>query len=588
MSERLSPDRRSVKQLLSALFHQIQRQGLRGSADDRIDPQFLPDLMQIRQEVKAGKFELNAVIDRLTKLTQRIVDASGIGVWLFTNDEVFLYAGAGSASNDEHLRLEVISKLARTCRLSHHSASRSINRTPIGTGYDVSDPHDTNSLLVEPVHQGQSVAGALAALSDECNAFTQRDVAHLHLLADLLGQALSKAAEAGLQESVILEPAAMFQLIDRIIPALERMLEKDENARPATHGFLHSDPRHEFHRAEIPTKPFQDWQVTGQEAGTTQLIGRTRTGDHQEPQAVWDSASSAAPQGISVPQIGAWAALKRNLAEASTLWPVAYQKWERTVVSARSYASRTLKVLKLAGSWLLNTSKNARHHIQRGLRLLQDAIVQAIPRLQVLLQFRSSLRAPLKVAPVMAVVAIVITFLMSKTERHIPIRTTVFSPRTSARADTLSAMKSDAREVLVADQFGRSAPIQVSHMRITDLATEAAVRTLSRYEIAGLRRRAEYGDDSAAFQLGLAYEIGRGLSQRCTTAAQWVARAAGEGNAAAQFNLGLRYRDGDGVAANEDEAVKWLQKAAAQQNIDALGVLTTHQASVVPSSQTSH
>jgi TPR repeat protein len=42
------------------------------------------------------------------------------------------------------------------------------------------------------------------------------------------------------------------------------------------------------------------------------------------------------------------------------------------------------------------------------------------------------------------------------------------------------------------------------------------------------------------------------------------------------------------VAVDEDEALKWLQQAAAQQNSDALGVLTAHQASVIPSSQTSH
>jgi GAF domain/Sel1 repeat len=651
MSERLSPDRRSFKRFLSTLFQQIQRQGLRGSADDRIDPQCLPDLIQIKQEVKAGKFDLNAVINRLTKLTQRIVGASGIGVWLFTSDEVFLYAGAGTASNDERLRLEVISKLARACQLSHDSASRATNQTPIGTGYDVSDLHDTNSLLVEPVQQGQNVAGALAALSDECNGFTQRDVANLHLLADLLGQALGKAAEAGLQESVILEPATMLQLIDRIVPALERMLENDENARPSTHGFLHSEPRHEFPSAGIPTKLFQDSQVPHQEAGATQLMGGTRTGDHQEPHALWDSASSAPLQEIRVPQIGMWEALKSKFAEASTLWPVACQKWEQMVASARNYGSRTVKVLRLAGAWLLNRFNNARHQVwrsvrhssessslppkaahrrlqrvkasisntgssvrnrfwvatkyrsnwtivglalfvQRGLRHTQDAILHAIKitttRLSMLLQSRSSLRAPLKVAAVMAVVAIAITFLISKTGLHIPAQTTVFSPRTTTRENTPGALKSDAREVLVADHFGTSAAIQVSHRHITDRATEAALRTLSRYEIAGLRRRAEYGDDAAAFELGMAYEIGRGVSQQCTSAAQWVARAAGEGNAAAQFNLGLRYRDGDGVAADEDEAVKWLQKAAAQQNTDALGVLAVHQASGIPPSQTWH
>jgi hypothetical protein len=97
---------------------------------------------------------------------------------------------------------------------------------------------------------------------------------------------------------------------------------------------------------------------------------------------------------------------------------------------------------------------------------------------------------------------------------------------------------------------------------------------LSPYELAGLRRRAEFGDDSAAFQMGMAYEIGRGLPQSCKTAARWVARAAREGNAAAQYNLGLRYRDGDGVPANEDEAVKWLGKASARQSSNEQLALT--------------
>ena len=84
---------------------------LRVGADDRIDPQWLPGLTQIRQEVKGGRFDLNALINRLTKLIQGIVGAGGGGVWLFTNDDVFLYATAGTASNDERLRLEVLSRL---------------------------------------------------------------------------------------------------------------------------------------------------------------------------------------------------------------------------------------------------------------------------------------------------------------------------------------------------------------------------------------------------------------------------------------------------------------------------------------------
>jgi TPR repeat protein len=110
---------------------------------------------------------------------------------------------------------------------------------------------------------------------------------------------------------------------------------------------------------------------------------------------------------------------------------------------------------------------------------------------------------------------------------------------------------------------------QVSHMQVTDPAISSALGTISRYEIAGLRRRAEYGDDTAALLLGMAYETGHLMPQNCAKAAQWVATSASEGNAAAQYNLGLRYREGDGVPVNPDVGASWLRKAAAQEYAQA-------------------
>jgi hypothetical protein len=104
-----------------------------------------------------------------------------------------------------------------------------------------------------------------------------------------------------------------------------------------------------------------------------------------------------------------------------------------------------------------------------------------------------------------------------------------------------------------------------SHRQVTDPSTLSVLRELSRYEIRGLRRRAKYGDASAAFTLGMAYETGRYVPRNCRQAARWVLRSADAGNAAAQYNLGLRYRDGDGVSANRAESRKWLRRAAARR-----------------------
>lgn len=92
---------------------------------------------------------------------------------------------------------------------------------------------------------------------------------------------------------------------------------------------------------------------------------------------------------------------------------------------------------------------------------------------------------------------------------------------------------------------------------------------LSRFEISGLRRQAKYGDDSAAFTLGMAYEVGHYVRRNCAEAARWVKMAAESGSPAAEYNLGLRYRDGDGVSADLHESEKWLRKAAAHRNRNA-------------------
>jgi hypothetical protein len=113
-----------------------------------------------------------------------------------------------------------------------------------------------------------------------------------------------------------------------------------------------------------------------------------------------------------------------------------------------------------------------------------------------------------------------------------------------------------------------SAP-DTSHKRVTDSAAAAALRDLSRFEIPGLLRQARYGDDAAAFTLGMVYETGHGVPQDCAKAAHWVSEAASGGDAAAEYNLSLRYRDGDGVPPNAEESEKWRQKAAAKRYLQA-------------------
>ena len=220
--------------------------------------------------------------------------------------------------------------------------------------------------------------------------------------------------------------------------------------------------------------------------------------------------------------------------------------------------------------------------IRMALNRMQKAFDRRLPNFRINLSMRA-LRAVAIATPVW-VLSLVAALLFLEVWRHESLHSAQAISRPMAPAAAEVVVPSYSRslptttppvheEVKRTNSDSRRSttvpPLEVSHKRITDPATSSAVEQLSRYEIRGLRRQAKYGDESAAFTLGMAYEVGRVVPQNCVEAARWVATAAEAGDVAAQYNLGLRYRDGDGVLANRAESEKWLRKAAARRNRQA-------------------
>jgi len=85
------------------------------------------------------------------------------------------------------------------------------------------------------------------------------------------------------------------------------------------------------------------------------------------------------------------------------------------------------------------------------------------------------------------------------------------------------------------------------------------------------RPLAESGDADAAFNLGQAYRLGRGVSLNLAAAQSWFLRAAQTGHVDAQTTLGLLlFQNGD-----QAQGLKWLKAAAVQGEPRALLVYGT-------------
>jgi TPR repeat protein len=94
--------------------------------------------------------------------------------------------------------------------------------------------------------------------------------------------------------------------------------------------------------------------------------------------------------------------------------------------------------------------------------------------------------------------------------------------------------------------------------------------------VAQLRQKADHGDVTAQYQMGLLFYNGRGVERDLTQAAQWFTQAAEQNHGEAQFNLGVLYEHGQGVETSPAQALHWYMLAAQQsveQSADALNRL---------------
>jgi cell division septation protein DedD len=126
------------------------------------------------------------------------------------------------------------------------------------------------------------------------------------------------------------------------------------------------------------------------------------------------------------------------------------------------------------------------------------------------------------------------------------------------------------RNYLVAFAFllAFSAPVSAQSVKA---GIEAWQRADYPAAVAIWRPLAEKGDADAAFNLGQAYRLGRGVPTNLSIAKSWFERAARQNHVDAQTTLGLLlFQNGD-----QAEGLKWLKAAAEQGEARALLVYGT-------------
>ena len=131
------------------------------------------------------------VIDRITLLTQ----AHGAVFELLEGDEMVYKAATGTITAHIGLRLKLANSLSGLCILSGQVLSCNDTESDPRVDREACRKINVRSMVVAPlIHAGKPV-GALKIMSERADAFSERDVQTLQLMAGLIGAAIGHQAD---------------------------------------------------------------------------------------------------------------------------------------------------------------------------------------------------------------------------------------------------------------------------------------------------------------------------------------------------------------------------------------------------------
>jgi hypothetical protein len=215
MSTHSTIDPESFQRLLASAFA-VQESGM--------DTQSLSAIVELQQSIATGALDVDGATHLIAERARNVADATGIAIGLLKGDQLVYRAGSGSAA--PYVGRHVMATLSVP---AHDEASGEILRvenTQTDTRIEAAICRQlgAKSLLILPIYHGRAVAGVLEVLFSEAHAFQDREVRTYRLMAGMVGEAMSHAAQLEQKKALAAKPSTMRDGIEQITPQIHQFL----------------------------------------------------------------------------------------------------------------------------------------------------------------------------------------------------------------------------------------------------------------------------------------------------------------------------------------------------------------------------
>lgn len=160
----------------------------------------LMDVIAIQTEVAKRGLDLGAVMDLVVERTLSLVDADGAAIELAEGGDMVYRAAAGTAAPQIGLRLDVNTSLSGLCVRTGETLRCDDSETDPRVDREACRRVGLRSMIVMPLKHNSLTVGALKAMSNQPDKFSDADVQLLGLLSEVVGAAMFFAAKYDVEE----------------------------------------------------------------------------------------------------------------------------------------------------------------------------------------------------------------------------------------------------------------------------------------------------------------------------------------------------------------------------------------------------
>jgi hypothetical protein len=215
MSSSSSPDRESFQQLLANAF---------AVQESQMDSRSLSAIVQVERLIAKGELDVVGAMHVIVECARNVANATGVAIGLLQGNQLVYQAGSGSAASYIGRR-----RMATLTVPADPQASPEILRvenaqTDARIEAAICRQFGAESLLMLLIYHDRSVAGVLEILFSEAHVFQGREIRTYRLMAGLIGEAMSHAAQLEQKKNLTAELPTTPHTIEQITPPRENFL----------------------------------------------------------------------------------------------------------------------------------------------------------------------------------------------------------------------------------------------------------------------------------------------------------------------------------------------------------------------------